>query len=54
MSAQRIVYARTRAGVNIAYEVIGDGAIDLVFVPGYASNLQWHWELPSYRHIGRE
>jgi pimeloyl-ACP methyl ester carboxylesterase/class 3 adenylate cyclase len=43
-----IRYARTPGGVNIAYEVLGNGPFDLVFVPGYASNLQWHWELPSY------
>jgi class 3 adenylate cyclase len=34
--------------VHIAYEVLGDGPGDLVFIPGYASNLQWHWQLPSY------
>jgi len=44
----QIRYVKTPAGVNIAYAVLGDGPFDLVFVPGYASNLQWHWELPSY------
>jgi len=41
-------YAKTASGVHIAYQVVGDGPIDLVFVPGYAANLQWQWELPSY------
>ena len=48
MRTPQISYARTSAGVNIAYEVLGDGPVDLVFVPGYASNIQWHWQLPSY------
>jgi class 3 adenylate cyclase len=41
-------YAKTTSGVHIAYQVVGDGPVDLVFVPGYAANLQWQWELPSY------
>jgi class 3 adenylate cyclase len=48
MRPPEIRYAITSGGVHIAYEVLGEGPIDLVFVPGYASNLQWHWELPSY------
>jgi class 3 adenylate cyclase len=41
-------YAKTPAGVYIAFQVVGDGPIDLVYLPGYASNLHWQWELPSY------
>ena len=26
-------YAKTPAGIHIAYQVVGDGPIDLVFVP---------------------
>jgi class 3 adenylate cyclase/alpha-beta hydrolase superfamily lysophospholipase len=48
MRAPEVRYARTAAGVHIAYQVVGDGPRDLVFVPGYAANLQWQWELPSY------
>jgi pimeloyl-ACP methyl ester carboxylesterase len=48
MRAPDVHYARTPNGIHIAYQVIGDGPIDLVFVPGYAANLQWQWELPSY------
>ncbi len=48
MRAPEVHYARTRQGVHIAYQVVGDGPLDLLFVPGYASNLQWQWELPSY------
>lgn len=33
--------------VHIAYQVVGDGPIDLVFVPGFVSHLEFQWELPS-------
>jgi pimeloyl-ACP methyl ester carboxylesterase len=32
--------------VNIAYQVVGDGARDLVFVPGWVSNIDVLWEQP--------
>ena len=35
-------------GVDIAYQVIGDGPIDLVFVEGFMSHRQVMWELPAY------
>jgi pimeloyl-ACP methyl ester carboxylesterase len=41
-------YAKTPGGVYVAYQVVGDGPVDLVFVPGYTTNLFWQWELPSY------
>ena len=31
-------YARS-GGVAIAYQVVGDGDTDLIYVPGYLSNL---------------
>jgi class 3 adenylate cyclase len=33
-------------GVNIAYQVVGTGPIDLVYVPGWVSNLEMMWEEP--------
>src|SRR3989442_4760063 len=33
--------------VNIAYQVVGEGPRDLVFVPGWASNIEVFWEEPS-------
>jgi class 3 adenylate cyclase len=48
MDVPQIRYAKTPSGINIAYQVIGDGPIDLLYLPGYASNLHWQWELPSY------
>jgi class 3 adenylate cyclase len=32
--------------VRIAYQVVGDGPFDLVFVPGFVSNLDLAWEDP--------
>jgi class 3 adenylate cyclase len=40
-------YARS-GDVNIAYQVVGDGPQDLVFVQADVSHLEWHWEEPSY------
>ena len=35
------------AGVNIAYQVVGDGPVDLVHVPGWVSHVELAWELPE-------
>ncbi len=43
-----IRYARS-GGVAIAYQVVGDGDVDLVFVPAYVSNLVYGWEVPHWR-----
>src|SRR5438876_3272503 len=32
--------------VNIAYQVVGDGPLDLVFVPGFISHLDLQWADP--------
>ena len=31
----------------LAYQVVGTGSTDLVFVPGWISNIEMAWELPS-------
>ncbi len=36
-------YARS-GGLHIAYQVVGDGPTDLVFVPGLGSHLEFQWE----------
>jgi class 3 adenylate cyclase len=33
-------------GVNIAYQILGDGATDLVMVPGFVSNVDTQWTDP--------
>lgn len=44
----------TKSGdVNIAYQVFGDGPIDLVFVPGFVSHLEWAWEEPGLARFYR-
>ena len=43
-------YARS-GDVNIAYQVVGDGALDLVFVMGWLSHLETYWEEPGYRRF---
>jgi class 3 adenylate cyclase len=39
-------YAQS-AGVNIAYQVVGDGPVDVVYVPGWVSHVELAWELPE-------
>lgn len=39
-------YARS-GDLNIAYQVVGDGPLDLVFVQGWVSNVDLMWEHPS-------
>ncbi len=34
--------------VNIAYQVVGDAPLDLVFVMGWVSHLEYFWEEPSF------
>jgi len=40
-------YAKTSDGVHIAYQVVGDGPVDLVVVMGWTSNIEAMWEEPS-------
>jgi pimeloyl-ACP methyl ester carboxylesterase/DNA-binding winged helix-turn-helix (wHTH) protein len=40
-------YARS-GDVNIAYQVLGSGPIDLVFVMGWVSHLEYYWREPSF------
>jgi pimeloyl-ACP methyl ester carboxylesterase len=39
-------YAKS-GDVNIAYQVVGDGPFDLVYVPGWVSNIELVWEKPK-------
>jgi pimeloyl-ACP methyl ester carboxylesterase/class 3 adenylate cyclase len=40
-------YAKS-GGVSIAYQAVGAGTIDLVFVPGWVSHIEYAWEEPSF------
>ncbi len=46
--APNIRYVKN-GGVAIAYQIVGDGPTDLVFVPDYTSNLVYGWEHPYWR-----
>jgi pimeloyl-ACP methyl ester carboxylesterase len=39
-------YARS-GDLHIAYQVVGDGPVDVVWVPGWISNIDHYWEEPS-------
>jgi pimeloyl-ACP methyl ester carboxylesterase len=43
----RVRYARS-GNVNIAYQVVGSGSIDIVFVMGWVSHLEYFWNEPSF------
>lgn len=43
--APEVRYARS-GRVNIAYQVVGDGPVDLVVVPGWISNIELCWHEP--------
>jgi class 3 adenylate cyclase len=49
MDVPQTRYTKTRDGVHIAYQVVGSGPVDLVFVPYDFSNIEANWELPQYR-----
>jgi pimeloyl-ACP methyl ester carboxylesterase len=43
--APKTRYAKS-GEVHIAYQVVGDGPIDLLWVPGFVSHLEYDWEHP--------
>lgn len=45
-------YARS-GDVHIAYQIVGDGPLDLVFVMGWISHLDYLWEGPSAHFLSR-
>ena len=48
----RTRYAKS-GGLNIAYQVIGDGARNLVHVSGFVSHLDLQWENPQRAEVAR-
>ncbi len=40
-------YAKTVDGVRIAYQVVGDGPVDLVYILGFSGNLEVEFENPA-------
>ncbi len=41
-------YATTVDGVHIAYQVMGNGPVDFVYVGPWVTHLEYRWELPQY------
>ena len=43
-------YARS-SDLRIAYQVVGAGPVDVVFVPGFVSNIDLFWEMPEWANF---
>ncbi len=50
MTVPETRYAKS-GDVRIAYQVVGQGPLDLVFIPGFISNLEVQWEEPGFNHL---
>ena len=51
-AARRAPVRYARSGdLNIAYQVTGDGPIDLVLISGFVSHLEKDWEEPRHAHF---
>ncbi|HKV29492.1 MAG TPA: adenylate/guanylate cyclase domain-containing protein [Candidatus Dormibacteraeota bacterium] len=35
-------------GAALAYQIVGDGSVDLIYLSGAGSNLEWNWRYPAY------
>src|SRR5947207_12430759 len=50
MSIPRTQYAKS-GDASIAYQVTGDGPIDVVLVLGFATHIELQWELPAFEYF---
>ncbi len=48
MASPETRYAKTADGVHVAYQVVGDGPVDMVFVMGWVTNVEAMWEDPGF------
>ena len=48
MEAPETRYVERPDGVSIAYQVIGDGPVDVLYVPGFVSHLDLAWSEPHF------
>ncbi|HEX6062058.1 MAG TPA: adenylate/guanylate cyclase domain-containing protein [Candidatus Limnocylindria bacterium] len=53
MTLPQTKYAKS-GDLNIAYQVIGDGPFDLVYVPGFISNVELMWDEPRQARAFRD
>lgn len=50
MSVPQTKFAQS-GGASIAYQVVGDGPIDIVYVPGFMSHVELNWEYSPFSAI---
>jgi class 3 adenylate cyclase/pimeloyl-ACP methyl ester carboxylesterase len=48
MDVPEVLYVKTPDGSHLAYQAFGDGPFDLVFVPGFASNVEHMWRIEPF------
>ena len=41
-----IRYAKTDDGAHVAYQVVGDGPLDIVYANSFMSHIEFSWEYP--------
>jgi class 3 adenylate cyclase len=51
MESPRTRYATTREGVCVAYQVFGEGPHNLVYSPGWVTNIEVLWEWPDVARV---
>ena len=51
VAVPRVSYAKTDDGAHIAYQVVGDGPLDLVFIPWWWNHLETQWDDPLISHF---
>ena len=44
-------YARAEDGTHLAYKVVGDGPVDLVYLQPWFSHVEFIWEEPLYERF---
>jgi len=50
VTAPETQYAQS-GELSIAYQTVGDGPLDILFVPGFVSNVELMWDLPNFERI---
>jgi pimeloyl-ACP methyl ester carboxylesterase len=50
MTPSETRYARS-GDLRIAYQVVGTGPVDVVFVPGFVSNIDLCWDMPEWANF---
>ncbi len=51
MNTPETRYAKAPDGTSIAFQVVGEGPIDLLFANGIFANVELMWDLPLWAHF---